>query len=249
MPPLHDLFLAYERDLLGAQSVSMSGRPFLSTELAWLDRYVCERVEDGRDPEAGTSVSLDAVSAEAWAAYPAWLYARPDLDRPGLERAVKRAASFLAWLAGAHPDPATAILQGALKTGARDVKRLHRIHAHLSDAVRSRVFTPGPTDDPETIDWQEGLATAQWPAFAALREDTFTVRSKNRKSRLVYLLGRDTREAIVLRADPALLSLLLPGDRLPLKLGATADGLSCLLDYDKPQADPRPAGEDLPEAD
>lgn len=234
------LMLEYESELLGRRPVSVSGEAFLSTELQWLDRFLLEEAGGSADRDRGAKPGLEDIGTSAWADYPLALHRKGWLDAAGAERACNRAASFLDWLEerGSPGIYGSGVASLVLKSGMKELRRLKRIHSHLARVLRSRVMIPGPTDDPETFLWEQGLAACQWPEPESVKKDVFVVKSKNRKSLFVYLESAEGREAVVMKADRTLLSLVRPGDLLSLSLGVTKEGVSYLADYGEPMPGP-----------
>ena len=228
------------------RAVTLAGKPYLAGELQSLDRYIATEIQR-LPPDGASSLRFRDLSGLDWSGYPVALYAGQELPEIEEGRAAAKALAFLKWLAELHParQAELEVAAQALKSGRKEVERLHKVHRHLTAAVHSRAFIPAPTDSLENLVWQEAMSASQWPEVVERDDDVFEVLTKNSKRGLAYLRGQAGGRAVVFKADPALAAKLQPGDRLPLKLGRCTDGAYILEGCSPPLPRRVPAGDSI----
>lgn len=231
---LHSLLLEYDREHDGRTGLDLHGKVFLDSELSWVSRYFAEK--EGEDE---AHVSLSELPAFKWAGFCLYLYRDKEFREDEIGRIYQRCLKFLQWAEEKlSPEwPGMGAVVGALKLGHKECKRLFRIHRHLHEVMRSRIYQPGPMDTPEEIDLQMEAVESQNPPVIQEVDDEYVVKARNKKLRLVFLEGRMSRSTYVFRADPKFISLLQNADVLRLRLGLMEDGTYRLVGYDMPITD------------
>lgn len=233
---LFELMLQYEEITLGQHAVSLQGDRFLSSELQFFNSYLTQSANDESDQNKNFHDPLTQIEPGTLCKYPLHLY---ELGLEGnLNKSIQRSVSFFKWLISESPEnESIPMYLNALKMGEKEIKRLLQIHQHLSAVIYSRLFIPGPTDQLDDLEWLDDFHLMGKPVAISTLEDTFTVKAKNRKTSLVYLMGQETYQAIVFKADSVLCRLIRIEDQLPLTLGQDEDGGYFLKDYKKPLVD------------
>lgn len=227
-----DALLAYEKEHLGHPATTLQGEPFLSSELQFLQVYLSSSYHD-KIPLATAANTLDDLPLDVWHHFPLFLYESVHAGNTG--RIVARALSFLKWLgAQGEVEIPLNLHRQSLKSGEKEIKRLQQIHKHLALLLNNKVYHPGPTDQPEDLAWLDELHLMTRPVAVSNHTDIYKVVTKNRKQGYAGLTGEASGAAIAFKADPLLLRLLQPGDRMSLTLGCNPEGSHFLKDYDRP---------------
>jgi hypothetical protein len=218
------MFLLWEEEQLGVGVKDLSGRTILTSELDWLNRYLCQGEVSSTGLYLESNLSLEQVESARWHDFPSYIYQQ--LDKSQLSKICQVALEFFDWVAKIEPALSSVcqMAKGALNVGKKDMERLIKIYKYFADRQKTWIYIPGPTESLDAIQWNEQLMALQKPDEVRLLQDTFELVSKNLDQLLGYFKGLGDGQPVVVQLDSRLCQLLQSGDRLPLTLSQSFGG-------------------------
>ena len=229
---LFEILLQYEKNKFGVSSKDLSDNLILSSDLEWIHRYFIEN--NGID----SSFNFRLIELKEWSEFPRFIYESLKQDRSQFGHIMSVCQHFLVWLSEKKFLEISdfQLITNLLKFEKKQIERLIKIHKHLAKLMNSKIYTPSPTDDIDSIELFEQFHQAQLPDITNKINDTFKVKSKQKDKFIVYISSRSNYETFYLKVDKYLFKLIDYGDILPLELGIDEKGESYILNYDYPLA-------------
>ena len=225
--PLFQLFSEWETSVLGTTGQDLQGRPFLQSELSWLNLYLCESQGEKKSLLPQANMTGASILASIWALFPSHLYL--NVDKNLLSKICNISLSFLDWSIYKYPEEGFGnIAKGAIQSAKKDIERLIKIHRHFSQRQNTWVYWPSPTESLEDIEWNEEITKLQMPSVSDTISDIFELVSKHPTQTYGYFKAISTQKPVVVQLDAKCSQLLEHGDQLPLTLTGHPDGLYML---------------------
>lgn len=228
------LLLDWDRDIHQRSQTSLDGKEILCPESEWINRYFCSLSTDKIPLFCHAKQDIDDINAKVWTGLVPFLYGK--IEKAAFHKIIAHVTDFLKHLTEQQilDSSQCQLMIGAIKSEAKGIERIFKVHQHFSSRQRSWVYKAEPTENHDSIDWNQSLAELQEPDENSRISDTFRLISINTEEQLGYFKGEASQLSVVVKLDEKCCKFLLGGDLIPMVLYPSSSGVYFLFSTGHP---------------
>jgi hypothetical protein len=228
------LLLQWDRDLHQRSEHSLDGKEMLCSDSEWINHYFCSLSHDKIPLFCHAEQSAEEISTNIWKGFVPFLYGK--MEKSSFHKIIAHITDFLIHLTEQQQLEASQlqIIVGAIKSEAKGIERIFKVHQHFSSRQRSWVYQAKPTETLDSIDWNQSFAEMQEPDRESRISDTFRLVSLNPEEQLGYFKGEKSQLSVVVKLDEKCCKILCGGDLIPMVLFPSSSGMYFLFSTGHP---------------